>query len=148
MFNVLDGIINTNRFDVDVADGVITSGIEGLWVAPQTTGKYDFEAAAAAAFAIFTESNNDGTVGFTEDAVYLKKVAVVSGTYRALTSQFDGTPTAGQFLKTAATGKLAVASTGDPAVAVVLKASHSVAYLGSTVTVIEIQALPGNAVAA
>lgn len=141
MFNVLDGIINTNRFDVDVADGVITSGIEGLWVAPQTTGKYDFAAAAATAYAIFTESNNDGTVGFTEDAVYLKKVAVVSGTYRALTSQYDGTPTAGQFLKTTSTGKLAVASSTENVVAVCLKATHSVPYLGSTVSVIEIQAI-------
>jgi len=142
MFNVLDGVINTNRFDVDVADGVITSGIEGLWVAPQTTGKYDFEAGAAIAYAIFTESNNDGTVGFTEDAVYLKKVAVLSGTYRALTNQYDGTPAAGDYMITTSAGKLAVsASAGANVVAVCLKAPHTVTHLGSSVTVIEIQAI-------
>ena len=140
MFNVLDGVINTNRFDADVADGVITSGIEGLWVAPQSTGKYDFEAAAAVAFAIFTESYNDGTAGFTEDAKYLKKVAVVSGTYRALTSKYSGTPAAGEFLKTTAAGLLEVASADDNAVAICLKAPHSTTHLGSSVTVIEIQA--------
>lgn len=141
MFNVLDGVINTNRFDVDVTDGVIASGIEGLWVAPQSTGKYDFEAEAKVAYAIFTESNNDGTVGFTEDAKYLKKTAVLSGTYRALTSLYDGTPVAGDFLKTTAAGKLAVASATDESVAVCLKAPHSVSHLNSTVTVIEIQAV-------
>lgn len=143
MFNVLDGVINTNRFDVDVTAGVIASGLEGLWVAPGTSG-YDFKAEAEVAFAIFTESNNDGTVGFTEDAKYLSKVAVVSGTYRALTSQYDGTPAAGNYLKTTAAGKLAVASATDYAVAVCLKAPHTVTHLGSTVTVIEIQAINGT----
>ena len=136
MLNVLDGVINQNRFDVDVTDGVIASGIEGLWVAPQTNGKYDFEENAKVAFCIWTESSKDGEVGFTEDANYLKKVAVLGGGgWRGETDQFEGTPTAGTELEVSATGTLEAGSTYP--VAVCLKAKYNKVWNGRTIEVIE-----------
>jgi hypothetical protein len=143
MLNVLDGVINQNRFDVDVADGVINSGIEGLWVAPASvngTTKYDFAANAVKAFVVWTESHKDGTPGFTYDAQYLKKVAVLNGHFRAETDQFTGTPTVGAKLKTTAAGKLEVAGGSDNSVAVCLKAPYTKSYLGRSISVIEIEA--------
>lgn len=142
MLNVLDGVINTNRFDVDVTDGVITSGIEGLWVAPTDVAgstKYDFAADADVAFQIWTESDKTGVAGLTKDAVYLKKVAVLSGSYRVETDQFDGSPSVGDDMKTTAAGKLEVASADDNAVATVLKAPANKTYLGRTISIIEVQ---------
>ena len=143
MLNVLDGIINQNRFDVDVTDGVITTGIEGKWVAATSVNgvtKYDFQANAVAAFCVWTESHKDGTPGFTPDAIYLKKVAVLSGHFRAETDLFDGDPQVGEFLKTTSTGNLAVAGEGDNSVAKVLKAKYSKTFMGTAIEVIEIQA--------
>ena len=142
MINVTSGVINQDRFDVNVTDGVIGTGIQGRFVAPTSVGettKYDFVANAPVAFAIWTESNKNGTGGFTEDANYLKKVAVLNGHYIAETDQYTGTPAVGDKLKTDAEGKLAVASGSDNVVATVLEAPHSRPYLGSTVTVIKIK---------
>lgn len=144
MINVSSGVINQDRFDVDVTDGVIGTAIQGKWVAPQAVGdvtKYDFAANAPVAFAIWTESNKDGTSGFTEDANYLKKVAVLSGIYVAETDQFDGTPAVGDKLKTTVTGTLAVAGGSDNAVAVVLNAPYTKSVMGTNVSVIRFKTL-------
>lgn len=141
MLNILDGVINQNRFDVDVVDEVITSGIEGLWIAPQTSGKYNFQAQAALAYAIWTESSKNGAAGFTQDAVYLKKVAVVGPSYRAQTDQFEGNPAAGAKLKTLANGKLGVESSTGAYVAICLKARYDYVHNGTTIQVIDIQTI-------
>lgn len=145
MINILDGLINQNRFDVEVVDGIVGSGLEGSWVAPKavgTTTKYDFAANAFKAFAVVSESSKDGQPGFTKDVEYWKRVAVVAGHYRAETDQFEGTaPVVGDKLKTKTNGKLEVAGTTDNAVAIVLKAPYTKEYLGRTLSVIELQTL-------
>lgn len=136
MLNVLDGVINQNRFDADVTDGVIASGIEGLWVAPQTTGKYDFQADATVAFCVWTESRKDGAVGFSEDAKELKKVAVIGGAgWRGETDQFVGDPVAGDGLDVDANGKLHVGTTSN--VAKCLKAHYTKVWNSRDIQVIE-----------
>lgn len=137
MLNVLDGLINQNRFDVPVTAEVITAGLQGLWVAPTADG-YDLVATPKAAFQICTESNNDGTAGFTEDAKYWKRVAVLSGTYRAETDLYAGNPAIGDNLTVDETGKLAVTTTaGDPVYAVCLKAPYAKTIAGKSFNVIE-----------
>lgn len=145
MYNILDGLINQNVFDVNVVDGIPGSGLEGSWVAPKAVGtdtKYDFAANAFKAFAVVSESSKDGKPGLSQDTVYWKRVAVVGGHYRAETDVFEGTaPVVGDLLKTNASGKLEVAGVSDNAVAYVLKAPSSKEYLGRTISVIEIQTL-------
>jgi len=138
MLNVLSGVINQGRFVVDVTAGVIASGVEGLWVAPQSSGGYDFEAAAVVAFQIWTESSKDGTVGFSKDAIYLSKVTLLEPNYRAYTDKFSGTPTVGAKLKTEAAGTLAVEASTGPYVAKCTKAPYNITYHGVTTSVIEI----------
>lgn len=138
MLNVTSGITNTKRFVVDVADGVVASGIEGLWVVPGASS-YDFGASALVAYQVWEASSKDGSVGYHKDVEYLKKATVLEPPYRAITDQFDGSPTLGAKLKTTATGTLAVESSTGAYVAVVTKAPYSYSHLGRTLSVIEIQ---------
>lgn len=139
MLNVLSGVINQGRFVEEVAAAVIASGIEGQWVVPQSSGGFNFEAGALVAYQIWTESSKDGSVGFSKDSVYLSKVTLLEPGYRAITDQFDGSPTVGAKLKTTAAGKLEVEESTDPWVAVCTKAPYNYTYNGSTISVIEIQ---------
>lgn len=139
MLNVLSGVTNVNRFTVEVAAGVLTSGYEGLWVAPQSTGKYDFEASAVTAYQVWEESSKDGSAGYSTSVDDLVKATLLEPGYRATTDMFDGSPTVGAKLKTTAAGKLEVESSTGAYVATCIKAPYSLSHLGRTLSVIDIQ---------
>ena len=127
MLRILSDINDIVRFDVDADDQLISSGVAetGTWAVNRggtlqlpTAGDRD-------AMAIFTESNRDGTAGWSPDATSNGKQAltVLWGKYRAYTDQYAGTPAAGDPLEVDANGKLAVATIGDgTAVAVCVRA--------------------------
>jgi len=135
MLRILSDINDIVRFDVDADDTLISSGVAetGTWAVKRgdtlelpTAGDRD-------AMAIFTESNRDGTAGWSPDATSLGKqqLSVLWGKFRAHTDQYAGTPAAGDPLEVDADGKLAVATISDgTAVAVCLKAPF--AYSGES----------------
>lgn len=146
MLRILSDINDIVRFDVEASDQLISSGVavNGTFVVKRGDTLEMPSAGDPDAMAIFTESNRDGTAGWSSDATALgtQQLTVLWGKYRALTDQFDGTPSAGDALAVDADGKLAATTLGDnDAVAVCTKASHTVRHLQTDYTVIEILTL-------
>lgn len=135
-----------NRFDVEAPDDLIASGVAetGTWVVKEGDTIALPSDGDVGAMQIFTESNRDGTAGWSPDATasHKNQLTVLWGKYRATTDQYAGTPSAGDPLKVNATGKLATttASAGD-AVAVCTKGAHTERHLQKDWTVIEYQTL-------
>lgn len=142
MLRILSDLRDTTRFDVPASDDLINSGVAvtGTWVVKRGDTLTLPEAGALDAMAVWTESNRNGTAGWSPDATagVVKQLTVVYGKYRAVTDQFTGSINAGDPLKVNANGKLVVATAGDGnAVAVCTKASHTERHLQTDHTVIE-----------
>lgn len=90
---------------------------------------------------IFTESNRDGSAGWSPDVTAVpgaRRLTVLVGKYRAVSDQYTGTPSVGDPLAVDADGLLTVATLGDnTAVAVCTKAAHTERHLQTDYTVIE-----------
>lgn len=143
MLRLLTDLNLINRFDVEAPDNLISSGVAetGTWVVKTEDTLALPSAGDVGAMQIFTESNRDGSAGWSTDATayYQNKLTVLHGKYRALTDQYTGTPSAGTPLKVDADGKLEAATVGtDHVVAVCTKAAHSIRHLQADHTVIEI----------
>lgn len=117
MLRILSDTNDIARFDVDASDALISSGIaeNGTWVVNRGGTLTLAEAGALDAMAIYTESNRDGSAGWSPDATAngSSKLTVLWGKYRAHTDQYEGNPAAGELLETNANGKLVVSSQGD-----------------------------------
>ena len=138
MLRLLTNMNLLNRFDVVATAGLLASGVTGTFV--RKNGDTLDLLAAAGDFAIgpvWTESNRDGTVGFTPDVGATGKLSIYYGKYRALTDQFSGTPTTSAKLYAGTDGKLSVTAGNGVVVAYCTKASHTISHLGTSHTVIE-----------
>jgi len=144
MLRMLTNLNLVHRFDVAPTAGLLASGYTGTWISHSATDTIDLPTAGAFALGtVWTESNRDGTVGFTPDTRAVAsggtgKLTVVWGKFRALTDQFTATPAIGEALYAAADGTLSGTSTGDAVIiAYCTKASHSITHLNTSHTVIE-----------
>ncbi|MCK5613638.1 hypothetical protein KAR91_67860 [Candidatus Pacearchaeota archaeon] len=142
MLRMLTSLNLVSRYDITATAGLLASGVTGSWVSklgdnidlPGTQGDQ--------AQLVWTESNRDGTVGWTPDVTNTGKLTVLTGkTVRALTDQFSGTPAVGDAFVAGVNGKLYVnnsaADTNLSVVAYCTKASHVIEHLGRNHTVIE-----------
>ena len=136
MLKILSDLNLANRIDFDASSTIIASGVCGSWVT-LSSDELDFPSAATKlAFPIWTESNRDGTVGWTPDVDTTGKLTVISGYLRGITDQFVKANTAvGDVLEVNTAGKLAEGTASDGvSVAVVVKLHDSVTVLGTTYT--------------
>jgi hypothetical protein len=117
-----------------VQDAAIESASlkSGSWLLP--CGGIPGSASGGAGFPIWTESNRDGTYGWTPDYTNTSQLTLVVGPHRAVTDQYSGTITAGQPLTVQDDTGLLVASTtaDDITVAICESAELSYSYLGTT----------------
>lgn len=142
MLRMLTSLNLVSRYDIIATAGLLASGVTGSWVSkigdlidlPGTQGDQ--------AQLVWTESNRDGTVGWTPDVTNTGKLTVLTGkTVRALSDQYTGTPAVGDALVAGTDGTLVVdAAPGDNNTSVVAyctKAAHVIEHLGRNHTVIE-----------
>lgn len=138
MLRPLSLITLDQMIDLSASAWCIASGQTGTFVAPG--GDDDVVKPTAGGFAvpIWTESNRDGTNGWTGDVTATGKLTVIYGKLRAVTDQYVGNPAVGDPLYVDTNGKLTVTSAGD---AVMLgfctKAPFSETYLSKVFTAIE-----------
>lgn len=145
MLRMLTNLNLVHRFDVAPTEGLLASGYTGTWIAHSATETIGLPSADGkfALGVVWTESNRDGTVGFTPDTRTVAsggtgKLTVVWGKFRALTDQFTGTPAIGNPLYVTTAGVLSNNSTGDAViVGYCTKASHSLTHLNKSHDVIE-----------
>lgn len=151
MLRLKSDLNKINRYDVEAASAVMSAGIQGIWVAEEGDQLALPSAGDANVVQVWTESNRDGTAGYSPDASASgqNQLTVLQGRYRATTDQYVGTPVLGDKLGVNADGKLAVindgsgdtlAATAHP-VAVVSKAPHTESVLQKDFTVIRILTL-------
>lgn len=144
MLRLLSDLNQIVRFDAKADSTLINSGVAetGTFVVKNgDTLELPTAGTEAGAMAIFTESNRDGSAGWSPDSLAgtNDSLTVLLGKYRAVTDQYTGTPTAGTPLKVGTDGKLAAATVGtDHVNAVCVKAPHTVRHLQTDFTVIEI----------
>jgi len=138
MLQLLSNLNLFTRRDLEASTWVLASGVTGTWVAPGGDDDCDKPAAGVFAMPVWSESNRDGSAGFSPDIAATGNVTVIYGKLWGVTDQFTGTPAAGEALFVDATGKL---TTTDPGSGVVVarcvKPSHSVTYLSQGFTAIE-----------
>ena len=137
MLQILSSLNLVTRMDLEASTWVLASGVTGTWVAPGGDDDCDKPAAGVFAFPIWSESNRDGSAGFSPDIHSTGNVTVIYGKLRGVTDQFVNTPTAGAALYVDATGKLSTTAGAGVVVAYCTKPSHSVTYLGQGFTAIE-----------
>ena len=144
MLRLLSDLNQVTRFDVPANATLISSGVAetGTYVVNNGgTLELPTTATAVGAMAVFTESNRDGSAGWSPDVTSgtANTLTVLLGKYRATTDQYGGTPAAGTPLKANASGKLVEATVGtDHINAVCVKGPHTVRHLQNDYTVIEI----------
>jgi hypothetical protein len=128
------------RMDLEADSWILLSGVTGTWVAPGGDDDVGKPAANAFALPIWSESNRDGSAGFSPDIHSTGNITVIYGKIRGVTDQFTGTPAAGDLLWVTADGKLTDADnsgSGATPVAYCMKPSHSTTYLSQGFTAIE-----------
>jgi len=137
MLKLLSDLKRANRFDKSATAGVIASGVTGTWVTLDSNDNFDLPSSAnRLAFPIWTESNRDGTVGWTHDVGATGKLTVFDGYLRAITDQvYDYASLAqGDLLKVTTAGKLTKTTDATEMVAVVMRKIDSITVLGTTYT--------------
>jgi len=137
MLKLLCDLKRANRMDFEAAAGVIASGVTGTWVTLDSAQTLQLPSGATKlAFPIWTESNRDGTVGWTPDVGATGNLTVFDGYLRAITDQvadYAGLAL-GSLLTVDTSGKLAKTTDGTKDVAVVMRKHDSVTILGTTFT--------------
>jgi hypothetical protein len=124
--------------DLEADTWILASGVTGTWVSPGGDDDVGQPTAGDFAFPIWSESNRDGSAGFSPDIHSTGNITVIYGKLRGVTDQFVDTPAAGAALYVDVNGKLSTTSTGDAVVvARCTKPSHSTTYLSQGFTVIE-----------
>lgn len=141
ILSMLQPISNINlgqRIELVADAWTLASGQTGTFVSFGGNGDLKKPVAGDFAVPVWTESNRDGSAGWTPDVKFTGKLTVYYGKLRAVTDQFAGTPAVNDKLYVDADGKLSTTSTGKAiAVAICTKASHSTNYLSKPYTAIE-----------
>lgn len=137
MLKLLSDLKRANRFDKTATAGVIASGVTGTWVTLDSNDHFDLPASSnRLVFPIWTESNRDGTVGWTPDVGATGKLTVFDGYLRAITDQVTdyASLAQGDNLKVGTDGKLVKTTAAENAVAVVMRKIDSITVLGTAYT--------------
>ena len=137
MLKLLSNLDLANRFDKVATAGIIASGVTGTWVTLNSSDEFDLPAASnRLAFPVWTESNRNGTVGFTPDVSTTGQLTALDGYFRAITDQvYDYASMAqGDLLKVTTAGKLTKTTAAEDAVAVVVRKVDSITVLGHAYT--------------
>ena len=139
MLQILSNLNLATRMDLEYDSWILLSGVTGTWVAPGGDDDCGKPTAGDFAFPIWSESNRDGSAGFSPDVESTGKVTVIYGKLRGVTDQFEGTPSAGDALYVQANGTLTDADNGGTGIVVAYctKPSHSTTYLSTGYTAIE-----------
>jgi len=146
MLQMKTDLLRVNRLEKTADAWTLANAVTGSWVSLSGAGIIQPAAVGDFAVPIFTESNRDGTAGFTGDVSVTGGVTVLLGKMEAITDQFTGTPAIGDKLYVLTTGKLANATgasldaAGEAAanvVAICTKAAADMEWFGSTISVIE-----------
>jgi len=143
MIRLLTDLDSVYRFDVPASSALIAAdtAVSGTWVKKVGDELVFPTAGSAGAMQIITDSNRDGSVGWTPDvgASLITQLTVLLGKYRAVTDQFTGVINAGDSLKVNAEGKVVAVTdpAADATVAVCTKASFEYTHLGKKTNVIE-----------
>lgn len=144
MLQMKTDLLRVNRLEKTAAAWVLANGKTGLWVSFSATGVQQVQTKGDLAVPIFTESNRDGSAGFTGDVGVTGKVTVLFGKMEAITDQFTGTPAVGDILYALTDGTLANATDGTITVdhthvpvAICTKASTAMEWFGNSINVIE-----------
>jgi len=146
MLKMSTDLLKVNRMEKTADSWTLANAVTGSFVTFTATGVGQ-PAVGDPAVPIFTESNRDGTVGWTGDVGVTGNMTVVYGPLQAITDQFAGTPAVGDKLYVDIAGKLGNAAqqaftldaqkVAATVIATCTKAAHNVTYLGRTVSVIE-----------
>lgn len=135
MLKLLSDLKRANRFDKAATAGLLASGVTGTWVTLNASDEFDLPSASnRLAFPVWTESNRDGTVGWTPDVGATGKLTVFDGYLRAITDQVTdyASLAQGDLLKVGTDGKLAKTTAAEEMVAVVMRKVPSIVILGTT----------------
>jgi hypothetical protein len=79
-----------DRMSVEYTTDLLASGVQGTWVTINSSNKAEISTTSGASglsFAVFNESNADGTQGYSPDTSASGKVTLLNGPYRAVTSE-------------------------------------------------------------
>lgn len=145
MLQMKTDLLRVNRLEKLASAWVLANGKTGLWVAFDANGVGQ-PSLGNFGVPIFTESNRDGSAGFTGDVSVTKGVTVLFGKMEAVTDQYTGTPALGDKLYILADGTLANATDGSVtpdgedamrSVAICTKAPAAMEWFGNTINVIE-----------
>lgn len=137
MLKLLSDLKLANAMDFTAAAGVIASGVTGTWVTIDSNDTLQLPSSATKfAFPVWTESNRDGTAGYTPDVTATGKLTILDGYLRAITDQVTSYAglAVGDLLTVDANGKLAKTTDGTKDIVVVMKKHDSVTILGTTFT--------------
>lgn len=135
MLQILSSLTLVSRFDLTADAWILASGLTGTFVqmsgdnvVKPTAGKF--------AVPVWSESNRDGSAGFSPDIAATGKVTVIHGKLKGITDQYVGTPAVGDALYVDANGKLTASGSGT-VIAHCTKAQHSAKYLSKSFNAIE-----------
>ncbi len=138
-----------DRLDFPASSQVLDSGRSGSLATLDGDGELILASGTTGlCFPIFSESNRDGSAGFTPDVHRISQVTVFRGRIQYVTDQYDNTSidehtAIGKDLVGGATNKagVLVARTSEDAslvIARLVKGPTTMIYLGRSVTVIEV----------
>ena len=137
MLQILTSLTLLSRLDLLADSWILVSGKTGTFV-EMSGDNVKKPTAGNLAFPIWSESNRDGSAGFSPDIHATGKVTVMYGKLKATTDQYVGTPTVGAKLYVDANGQLTTTTAGAGiAVAVCTKAPFEDKYLSKVYNVIE-----------
>ena len=137
MLKLLSNLNKSTRIDFTAAAGVIASGVTGTFLTIDSSQVLQYPSGnTKLAWPVWTESNRDGTVGWTPDVDQTKKLTVLDGYLRAITDQVTDYAglSVGDLVTADSNGKLAVTTNGAEDVGVVMRKYDSITILGTTFT--------------
>ena len=138
MLQPLSNINLCQRIELQADAWTLASGQTGTFVSFGGNTNCVKPAAGDFAVPIWTESNRDGSAGWSPDVAITGNITVYYGKLRGVTDQFSGNPAVNQVLYVDANGKLTTTAAGkNIAIAICTKAPATVKYLNKPFTAIE-----------
>ena len=139
MVQPLSNINLCQRIDLKADSWTLLSGQTGTMVSFGGNGNLQKPVAGDFAVPVWTESNRDGSQGWSPDVSATGNLTVYYGKLRFITDQFVASPAVNQVLYTDTNGKFTTTASGKNIVlAICTKAPASVKYLSKSFTAIEV----------
>ena len=145
MLKLISDITLVKRFDLPIATNgcsIVASGYQGMWVSKDSSGNaVDIDTPTYLAYAVWSESNRDGTVGWSPDVAATGNITVLYGKFQAITDKYVSANMALGSALTVSSGLLKVATGTEPVLGVCTKVIGSATYDGLTANFIEFQTI-------